>query len=328
MEAKGRRPIVRVAFRATAGHVSRMLLDDRWITYLHETVQAGSVRAAADKLNINASAVSRQISMLERKLGVNLLERHNKGVRVTEAGELLLDYHRRRLADEEDTVGQIGDLRNLKRGRVSLAMGEGFVGVVSSGSLKRFTRDYPLISISMETTGTNEAVRLVLEDAVHLALVYSPPRDPRLRSHVSVNQAVSVIVSPDHPLARRGEPLHLADLVEYPLAQMQKAFGIRQVVQNVEQVEGIRLTTQLSSSSIAALKNYAEYCGGATLLPAFTAAQEIVEGRLVALPIQHQGLSGHAHVVSRSGRELPSASKNFLRYLIADLQELSRASRN
>ncbi|WP_226632009.1 LysR family transcriptional regulator [Novosphingobium profundi] len=303
-----------------------MLLDDRWITYLHETVQAGSVRAAADKLNINASAVSRQISVMERKLGVNLLERHNKGVRVTEAGELLLDYHRRRLADEEDTIGQIGDLRNLRRGRISLAMGEGFVGLVSAGSLRRFTRDFPSISISMETVGTNDAVRMIYEDTVHIALVYSPPRDPRLRSHVSVNQAVSVIVTPDHPLVQRSGPLHLADLVDYPLAQMQKAFGIRQVVQNVEQTEGIRLTTQMNSSSIAALKSYAEHCEGATLLPAFTAAQEIAEGRLVALPIQHRALTGHAHVVSRTGRELPSAAKNFLRYLIADLQELSRSS--
>jgi DNA-binding transcriptional LysR family regulator len=301
-----------------------MKLDDRWIAYLHESAQAGSVRAAADKLDINASAVSRQIAMMERQLDVALLERHNKGVRVTEAGELLLGYYNRRMADQEDTISQISDLRSLKRGHVTLALGEGFIGLVTSSSLRRFTRDYPQISVSIETAGTNGVVRMLVEDTVHIGLVYSPPRDARLRSHVAVRQAVSAIVAPDHPLGRATGPLTIQGLAPYGVAQLNQSFGIRQIVGNVEQIEGVRLTTVLTTSSIAALKNFAAHCGGVTLLPAFTAAQEIAEGRLVAVPITEQALNGHAHVVSRSGRELPTASKNLLRYLISDLQTLSR----
>jgi DNA-binding transcriptional LysR family regulator len=302
-----------------------MKLDERWIAYLAESVQAGSVRAAADRLDINPSAVSRQIALLEQQLGVRLLERHNKGVRVTEAGELLLRYHRRRLSDQEDTVGQISELRNLRRGHVTLALGEGFVGIVTASSLRRFTRDYPQISVQFETVGTNEAVRMLFDDQVHMGLVYGPPRDVRLRSHVSVRQPICVIVAPGHPLAAADGPVTIQALAQHPVAQLKKSFGIRQVVESLEQVEGVRLTTMLSASSIAALKSYAEHCGGATLLPSFTAAQEIAEGRLVALSMEHPALNGHAHVVTRSGRELPTASQNLLRYLVSDMQELSRA---
>ncbi|WP_260928154.1 LysR family transcriptional regulator [Novosphingobium sp. 9] len=302
-----------------------MNLDDRWIAYLHESVLAGSVRGAADKLDINASAVSRQIAMMERQLGVQLLERHNKGVRATEAGELLLNYHHRRLADQEDTVSQIADLRSLKRGHVTLALGEGFIGLVTSSSLRRFHRDYPQISVSIETAGTNGVVRMLFEDTVHIGLVYSPPRDARLRSHVAVRQAVCAIVSPAHPLARHEGVATIRDLASHSLGQLNQSFGIRQIVGNMEQQEGVRLTTMMTTSSIAALKNFAEHCEGVTLLPAFTAAQEIAEGRLVAVPVEGQALNGHAHVISRTGRELPTASKNLLRYLISDLQTLARA---
>lgn len=302
-----------------------MKLDDRWIGYLHESVQAGSVRAAADKLDLNASAISRQIALMERQLGVQLLERHNKGVRVTEAGALLLNYYNRRLADQEDTVSQITDLRHLKRGHVTLALGEGFIGLATSSSLRRFTRDYPHISIAIETAGTNDVVRMLFEDVVHIGLVYSPPRDARLRSHVAVRQAICAIVTPDHPLALGTRPVSIHALAPHPVGQLNQSFGIRQIVGGVEQMEGVRLTTMMTTSSIAALKNFAEHCGGVTLLPAFTAAQEISEGRLVAVPIHEQALNGHAHVVSRSGRELPTASKNLLRYLISDLQSLARS---
>jgi len=69
------------------------LLDDRRIRYLYEAVQAGSIRAGADRLNMNPSVVSRQIAQLEAELVITLLERHGRGVKPTEAGAVLVDYH-------------------------------------------------------------------------------------------------------------------------------------------------------------------------------------------------------------------------------------------
>lgn len=302
----------------------RMEIDDRWIAYLFEAVQTGSVRAAADKLDVNPSAVSRQISQLEGRLGVSLLERHNKGVRATQAGLLLLEYYTRRRSDQADTLARVAELQNLRRGSVSLALGEGFLGLVGQGALSRFWHDYPQIDMQTEVVGTNDVVRMLIEDQVHIGMLYNPPREARLRSHVAVRQPVSIIVAADHPLAARTGPLGFEDLKGHRVAQLKHAFGIRQILDTVEEIERIRLPKALTTSSIAAIKDFVEHSGGVALLPGFTAAREIANGRFVEIPTRYALLDGHAHVVTRTGRELPMIAKNLLRFLVAELQSLAR----
>ena len=62
------------------------------IVFLFEAIQRGSMRAAADALNIAPSAVSRQIALLEQELAIPLIERHTRGIKPTEAGRLLIEY--------------------------------------------------------------------------------------------------------------------------------------------------------------------------------------------------------------------------------------------
>ena len=80
------------------------LVQDRRISHFHEAARLGSVRAAADFLNVAPSAVSRQITQLEHELGMPLLERHRRGVKPTEAGERVLEYYRQRLAQQEGSA--------------------------------------------------------------------------------------------------------------------------------------------------------------------------------------------------------------------------------
>lgn len=314
----------RFALPSTQRYRQGMEIDDRWIAYLFEAVQSGSVRAAADKLDVNPSAVSRQISQLEGRLGVSLIERHNKGVRATEAGLVLLEYHSRRKSDQADTLARVGELQNLRRGNVSLALGEGFLGLVGQGALSRFWQAYPQISMQTDVVGTNDVVRMLIEDSVHIGMLYNPPREARLRSHVAVRQPVAIIVGAGHPLASATAPLGFEDLRGHRVAQLQHAFGIRQILDTVEEIERIRLPKTLTTSSIAAMKDFVEHSGGVALLPGFTVAREIAEGRFVEIATRYALLDGHAHVVTRAGRELPLIAKNLLRFLIGELQALAR----
>lgn len=67
-------------------------INGKRLSYLYEAVTMGTIRAAADKLNIAPSAISRQISLLEEELACTLIERHRKGVTPTEAGSVLYDF--------------------------------------------------------------------------------------------------------------------------------------------------------------------------------------------------------------------------------------------
>jgi len=73
----------------------------------------GSVRKASEKLNIAASAVSRRITGIEEDLGVPLFERHARGVRLTEAGKILLDHARQVMRHEAWAIGEIEAFKDL-----------------------------------------------------------------------------------------------------------------------------------------------------------------------------------------------------------------------
>lgn len=296
-------------------------LDDHRLRYLFEAIRLGSVRAAADTLDVNASVVSRQIAQLERDLGITLIERLSRGVRATEAGDLLAQRFRQWSADREDTLAHLRELQGLQRGHIDIVLGEGFVSDLMSGPLTAFWRAHPRLTMSFDLAGTNEVVSAVSEDRCHIGLVYNAGPDPRIRTQVAIRQPIACILRPDHPLAKRGAPLRLRDLLEEPIGLMYPGYGTRQVVAMAEASEKIRLTPKLTTSSISVLRHFVKADMGLTLLPAFSLAADLAEGSLVALPIDNPLIEAtEARVITRLGRELPDAAAALLRFLIAQMR--------
>lgn len=295
------------------------LVQDRRILYFFEAVRLGSVRAAADCLNVAPSAVSRQIAQLEQELGTPLLERHRRGVKPTEAGDRVLVYYRQRLTHQELLLDSLQALRGLQSGSVVLAVGEGFLDGLA-GSLSNFSTLYPKVEIVVNVCGTNEVIRQVVEDEAHLGLVFNPAADPKLRSHASQPQPVCVIVNPEHPLAHATEPVPLAGLDEYRLALPGVSYGIRQILTAAEHQLGVMLSPTLTCNTIAMLKRFAMQ-GGVTLLPTFVVDEELQAGRLCAIALHNDVFaSPRAHLISRLGRQLSVGSNRLLGIL---LQEMS-----
>lgn len=159
-------------------------LSQRALAYLNEVIHHGSLRRAAQHLNIDPSAISRQLASLEEHLGVRLLQRTPQGVAPTEAGELLVAHYRQQRANEEGVLSRLSALQGLRQGKVRLAVGEGFIADLISQPLQSFILRYPGIELEVRMAGANEGVALVKEDAVDLALVYAPVEDGELDVHV------------------------------------------------------------------------------------------------------------------------------------------------
>ncbi|HEX2139899.1 MAG TPA: LysR family transcriptional regulator, partial [Woeseiaceae bacterium] len=102
--------------------------NDHRLRYLYEAVRGGTMRAASEKLNVAPSSISRQIAQLEEELGIPLIERSRRSLKLTEAGEIAINYFRELTTHQEAFISQLRDLRGLKGGTVKLAVGEGFIG--------------------------------------------------------------------------------------------------------------------------------------------------------------------------------------------------------
>ncbi|MEH3085197.1 MAG: LysR family transcriptional regulator [Xylophilus ampelinus] len=302
------------------------MLDLRRVRYLYEAAAQGSVRAAADTLDMNPSVVSRQIAKLEQELAVPLLERHGRGVRPTEAGAVLVEYFRQQNAYQHDVVTKVQELRGLARGHIDLVLGEGFVSDLMDRPMQDFWQRHPGLTVTMHLAGTNEVMRMVAEDAAHIGLVYNPPVASGIRSRAAIRQPMCAITRPGHPLTQlRRQPL-LRQIGAYPVALMHGSFGTRQAIELAERMERTHLAPKLTTDSISVIKHFVRSGLGVSLLPAFAVSQEIAAGELVATPIDQALLNGaEAHIVTRLGRQLSMASNQLLLQLIATMRAFQDA---
>jgi len=258
-------------------------LSERRLRYFAAAVTAGSLRAAADSLDLEPSVLSRQIQQLETELGVVLLERRGRGVTPTEAAQLVLNCYRQHVVGEETLLTQLEELNGLQRGQIRIAATEGFLDELVSVVLNDFCLQYPKIDVTLELMSAGEVVRYVAEDRAHLGVAYAPQPDPSVRIFAARSQPVCVIAAPTHPLAARADPLTLRDVVLFPVGLTTPGFGLRRIVQLAEFSEKLQFRPGLTTNSIAALKHYASAGLGITFLPKFAVAREIAMGQLVAL---------------------------------------------
>ncbi|WP_198649974.1 LysR family transcriptional regulator [Zobellella maritima] len=283
--------------------------------YLNEVARFGSLRKVAVHLNVDASAISRQLTQLEEELGAAVGTRSGQGFVLTQVGEELVALFRQQKASEDAALSRIEALQSLKRGRVSLAVGEGFIADLISAPLQAFMARYPGIQISVEMAGANEATRLVKEDRVDLALVYAPSPDAELYSHVVTRQPLELITPPKHPLTRLS-PLSIRQISGYPLALIDQQFGMGQLISLVEELEHIRFEPQLRTNSVAVLKNFVLSGMGVAFMPRLTVNSETKQGRIACVPVPHPVLSGaSAHIVSHKGRELTVSAETLINHL-------------
>ncbi|MDB5871552.1 MAG: putative transcriptional regulatory protein LysR-family [Ramlibacter sp.] len=115
-------------------------------------------------------------------------------------------------------------------------------------------------------------------------------------------------------------------LQEEPLALRKPSHRIRQILQQVEVQEGIKLRPALESNSYEVLKVFVANNMGMTVLPMLSVTSEVSGGKLAAVPLRHEALSGTvASLVVRRGRKLPVAATEFLKLLQEELGHPSAA---
>jgi DNA-binding transcriptional LysR family regulator len=295
--------------------------DQERLHYLHEAVRLGSIRRAAELLNVNPSTVSRQIALLERQVSSPLLERFGRGVRATEAGQLLVEYARHQRSARDDTLARLAELKTLRSGHIELALGEGFIGDLLEGPLQEFCQRFPHVSLSLEIAGTDGVTQSVIDGEAQIGLVYVPPADPRLHSHAVIRQPVCAIVQSTHPLTKLGRPPTLTDLAGYPIAELRGSYGTQKLMQVAATAERISFNPVVRTNSFFVLKSFVSANLGISFMPAFAATRELRDGKVVALPIDHPLLqTAEAHMITRHGRRLPPAALGLLQHLIARMK--------
>ncbi|OEY67050.1 LysR family transcriptional regulator [Marinobacter sp. X15-166B] len=290
--------------------------NPRALEYLNAVKRFGSIRKAAARLNVDPSAISRQISQLEDTVGMAVWDRMNTSNPVTPAGAELLRYYKQMKASEAATLSRLQDLIGLRTGDVRIAVGEGFISDLISSSLQSFLTAYTGIHIDVEIAGAKDAVQMLEDDQIDFAVTYAPARNPKMHCLVEKHHPLDLITPYGHPLSRTDTPLTFSDIVNTPLALIDSSTGIGRLVSLVQEVSHVRLEPRLKTNSVAVVKNFVTSGMGITFMPRLTVIGEIRARKISTVTMAHSALSqARVCVLCVKGRELTLAAQAFLDHL-------------
>ncbi len=288
--------------------------------YFVEVARLGSLRAAADRLHVAPSAISRQLSKLEHELDVQLFERHSNGVRLTEAGALL-NTHLAVIFDRIDLAkGEIADLKGLKRGLVSLATVEGVTRPFLSKKIATFSRDYPSIEMRVRIRGRERVLEALEQHICQIGIIYDHFSHPIIETVGKWHQPLLAMVPQDHPLAD-GRLVQLADIASMPCVMPDESFGIHHLVNRVYAKLGARPNAVLIADQFHFLIDHALRTGAIVFLPLQGALSEIQSGQLVPLNLQCKEFEHrYIYAVTRRDQILPPAAAAFLNFILSEFE--------
>jgi DNA-binding transcriptional LysR family regulator len=289
-------------------------LDAKQTNSFMIAVQLGTVRAAAERIGVEPSTISRNIIALETTLATTLIERGRSGVRPTQAGALLVAYLNRQEGELELLRSEFDALANLKRGNVSLAVGEGFVGDLFDKAISQFADKYPSITFSIDVGSTEAVKQLLTTEQAHIGFAYNIDCDPQIRVEFACKQPLVAL------FRRGGEfdpdgPADMKHLSQLPCAIPPKDFGIGTLIAAYEAKYGQRFRAHCETGSIAALKGFVRNDMGFTILPKFVVDHELSTGIMCSYPISSKMFEqGVCSLVRKEGRQLPRAAHLFLNF--------------
>ncbi len=296
------------------------MIWDTGLHYFYEAASLGSMRLASDKIGVAVSSISRQIAQLEQEMGIPLIERGRRSIRLTEAGQLTYQYHREQLAHRETLANQLQELREIKSGRIDLAIGEGFLGRAFTAIIDSFQRRNPGITVSITAATTSEIVRMIVDDEAHIGMILHNTSEPKIRVRASIVQPLQVHCAPGHPIAAM-KSLTLAELANYDICLPPMGFRIRQSLNAAEKRAHVWLEPKLTTTSIHVMREIAKAGRVVTVLPRVATIAELEEGSLVARPLIDDELEQSTlSLIHRLGRQLDGAPARLLAILEAKLR--------
>ncbi len=254
-----------------------------WLTVLAEQ---GSYTAAAARLGVSKAAMSQRIAELERVAGVTLVQRTTRSVRLTEAGQRLVDQTRAAFEQISQSFAQVRDLAETPQGLLRVTAPVALARQQIVPLLPAFLRQHPKVRIELNLS---DRLSSLATEGFDLAIRHTAhPPD----THVAVTLCAtrSVLVASKTYLRRTSTPQQPTDLaahncLHYPRPQERPAWTFEPKVKVKAGTARERVTVQVSGSLAAnnseALRDAALEGLGIALLPDFSAQAALQAGKLV-----------------------------------------------
>lgn len=205
------------------------MIDFRKIEVFIYAAENESLSEAAKQLHLTQPAVSYQIRSLEQELGVTLFTRRTNGLKLTEAGQLMLPWARRLLHDTNDLRKMMTSLQEDIVGELRIACSTTAGKYILPQLAARFSLRYPTIKVRILACGPEYAALRLLEGEAHLCVVSTEVSDPSLETQEFFADTITLIVPAHHRWALR-KKIKPEEILEERIIMREETSGTRRVV--------------------------------------------------------------------------------------------------
>ncbi|MEY7973748.1 LysR family transcriptional regulator [Saccharomonospora xinjiangensis] len=286
------------------------MLDLRRLGFLRDVARTGSIAGAAQLAGRTAAAVSQQLAALERDLGVTLLERGPRSVRLTDAGRVLAEHADRMLTEADSAEQAVRRVAGLRGGRVRVAA-FGTAARFTVPALAAFRRAAPGVELSFVELEPEESVHAVRSGEVDVAVTHQyaqlPPPDLRgLRQTPLREDRLLLALPPSRSPADDG-PVALSDHARASWISPRPSAGFQAVVELACRAAGFEPDVGFRTDSYEVMLELVAADFGIALVPELAATPRAgVTYRDISTP---EGLSRQVHATTRHADPSPSVAR-------------------
>lgn len=274
-----------------------------------EVVRRGGFSQAAKTLNATQPTISKAVRQLEDDLGVLLLDRVGHRSELTVAGEIVYRHALSILAERDDLIAELDDLRGLRRGTLRLGLPPLGSGVVFASLFALFRSRYPGIDIRLVEHGSKRLEEILLAGEIDLAASLLPVPDEFDWQAVRKDTLVALLPA-GHPLAS-GPGVDLEALAGSPFILFETGFALNQVILRACERRGVHPTIAARSGQIDFIVELVAAGLGVAFLPRMLVEQH-QHASVRYLPLEEPEAEWQMALIWRRGSYLSHAAKAWL----------------
>lgn len=293
-------------------------LVPRCLHYIEAVADHGSIQSAARATGISASAIDRQIKLVEDGLGVRLFDRHTRGMQLSPAGEMLVLLTRRWRADEARIQSEVKRMQGVDFGHIRLATMDSLVNGPIPRFLDLISRKYPRVRVDVDVATPDETADLLDNGQSDLVLCFNLRRQRDFHVIWTEELPLFCVLAPGHPLAGR-DAVSLADVRGHAIVVQSRALAIRRMLDQRHSWMFEQGAPPVVTNSLQLLKQLATAGGHVALTSEMDAAPELLSGRLLALPVTGPHVTSQSISVAVNARRTAPRIANIVAGCLAEV---------
>jgi DNA-binding transcriptional LysR family regulator len=279
-----------------------------------DLAESESFTKAAQINNVTQSAVSQQISSLERVFKSLLIERSKKRFRLTREGQVLYDYSKQIIATYEALGSKLQEIKDIISGTIRVAT------IYSIGLhdlppyLKRFLKAYPTVNVHVEYRRANQVYEDVMGNVVDLGLVAYPTRDNKLEIYPLRKDPLVLVCHPQHALAKQ-KRIKMKTLSGQKFIGFQPDIPTRKALDKILKENNVDVQHVMEFDNIETVKRAVEIDAGVAIVPQTTVVQEVAKQTLAQVELDDGDFFRPLAAIYKKNKVLSPAMKQFLSIL-------------